>query len=117
MQLPQSMYVQNQLFRRPPSATSRRWSRKWRAIRPALIWPDGIGNRNGYTNENFSRELLELFTMGVVNYSQDDVVAASRAFAWLTTIDGLKGIYVLRHDNGMEDPPWAAPVVGPATTS
>ncbi|MDE3077842.1 MAG: DUF1800 family protein, partial [Chloroflexota bacterium] len=41
-----------------------------------LIWLDGNTNRKGAPNENFGRELMELFTMGVGNYSEDDVHAA-----------------------------------------
>lgn len=34
----------------------------------------------GVPNENFAREVLELFTLGIGNYTEDDVQAASRAF-------------------------------------
>ena len=47
-------------------------------------------------NENFSRELLELFTIGVGNYSQDDVIEAARAYTGYTT-DGLE-TFLLRTD-------------------
>ena len=45
-----------------------------------MIWLDTIHNTAGSPNENFGRELMELFTLGVGNYSQNDVVAAARAF-------------------------------------
>jgi len=103
VQLPQSMYVQNQLFRRQALGNFKTLVKEVARDPAMLIWLDGIDNRAGYTNENFARELLELFTMGVNNYTQDDVVAASRAFTGWTTIDGLKGIYVPEwHDNGMK---------------
>ena len=48
---------------------------------PAMnIWLDNVDNHDGATNENFGRELLELFSMGVDNYSEDDVKECSRAF-------------------------------------
>jgi uncharacterized protein (DUF1800 family) len=48
---------------------------------PAMIvWLDNQDNHNGAINENFGRELLELFSMGVGNYSEDDVKEAARAF-------------------------------------
>ena len=51
-------------------------------------------------NENFSRELLELFTIGVGNYSQEDVVEAARAYTGYTT-DGLETFFIEnRHDFG-----------------
>ena len=42
-------------------------------------WLDGDENRAGKANENLGRETLELFTLGVGNYSEDDVKNASRA--------------------------------------
>jgi hypothetical protein len=45
-----------------------------------LIWLDGASNRRNAPNENFGRELLELYTLGIGNYSEDDVKAAARAF-------------------------------------
>ena len=51
-------------------------------------------------NENFSRELLELFTIGVGNYSQEDVIEAARAYTGYTT-DGLETFFIEnRHDFG-----------------
>jgi hypothetical protein len=45
-----------------------------------LIWLDGASNHRNAPNENFGRELLELYTLGIGNYSEDDVKAAARAF-------------------------------------
>ena len=44
-----------------------------------LKWLDGDENRAGKANENLGRETLELFTLGIGNYSEDDVKNASRA--------------------------------------
>ena len=44
------------------------------AKNPAMIyWLDNNGNHKGAINENWGRELLELFSMGVRNYSEDDI--------------------------------------------
>ena len=52
---------------------------------PAMIfWLDNNENRMGQPNENYGRELLELFSMGVGNYSEDDIKNASRAFTGWT---------------------------------
>ena len=53
-----------------------------------LIYLDGVTNTAQQRNENFGREVLELFTMGRDGgYTQDDVVAASRAFTgWTVNI-------------------------------
>ena len=57
---------------------------------PAMIyWLDNNENRKGVPNENYGRELLELFSMGVgmddhFNYSEDDVKECARAFTGWT---------------------------------
>ncbi len=52
---------------------------------PAMIfWLDNNENKVGEPNENYGRELLELFSMGVGNYTEDDIKHASRAFTGWT---------------------------------
>ena len=52
---------------------------------PAMIfWLDNNENHKDAPNENYGRELLELFTMGVGNYTEDDVKAAASAFTGWT---------------------------------
>lgn len=52
---------------------------------PAMIvWLDNCENHNGAINENYGRELLELFSMGVGHYSEDDIKEAARAFTGWT---------------------------------
>ena len=57
------------------------------AKNPAMIyWLDNHENHAHAVNENWGRELLELFTMGVGNYTEVDVREASRAFTgWTIT--------------------------------
>jgi uncharacterized protein (DUF1800 family) len=51
------------------------------AIDPAmLIWLDGDTNTKAQPQENFGRELMELFSRGVGYYTESDVYAAARAF-------------------------------------
>ena len=55
------------------------------AKNPAMIyWLDNNGNHKGAINENWGRELMELFSLGVGNYSEDDIKDASRAFTGWT---------------------------------
>ncbi|MEI2740485.1 MAG: DUF1800 domain-containing protein [Chitinophagaceae bacterium] len=58
-------------------------------------------NRKDHPNENFAREVMELFTLGRGNYTENDVKEAARAFTgWSAT---LKGEYIFRkgqHDFG-----------------
>ena len=49
-----------------------------------IIYLDNRDNHKGAINENWGRELLELFSMGVGNYTEDDVKEASRAFTGWT---------------------------------
>ena len=52
---------------------------------PAMIyWLDNNENHRDAVNENWGRELLELFSMGVSNYTEVDVREASRAFTGWT---------------------------------
>ncbi|HSR49986.1 MAG TPA: DUF1800 domain-containing protein [Acidobacteriota bacterium] len=49
-----------------------------------LIWLDNFRNIREEPNENWARELLELFTMGVDQYSEEDIQEAARAFTGWT---------------------------------
>ena len=66
---------------------------------PAMIWwLDQQTNHGDAVNENYGRELLELFAMGRGNYTEDDVRSAARAFSgW--TIDQT----IPRYPNGWYD--------------
>ena len=67
-----------------------------------LIYLDSATNRRGSPNENFAREVMELFTLGEGKYSEDDIKQAARAFTgW--SIDPDSGDYMFRrplHDGG-----------------
>ena len=65
-----------------------------------LVYLDNGENRKGHPNENFGRELLELFTMGVGNYSEQDIREASRAFTGWTN-DAIEFKFdAATHDDG-----------------
>ncbi|MBM3658364.1 MAG: DUF1800 domain-containing protein [Actinobacteria bacterium] len=54
-----------------------------------LLYLDGITNTARERNENFGREVMELFTLGHGHYTEQDVVEASRAFTgWVVNIPG-----------------------------
>jgi uncharacterized protein (DUF1800 family) len=46
-----------------------------------LVWLDGRTNTKAQPQENFGREIMELFTVGVGNYTEPDVYAAARVFS------------------------------------
>jgi len=55
---------------------------------PAMLsFLDAGVNVKGSANENFAREIMELFTMGVGNYSEKDVREAARAFTGWNYVD------------------------------
>ena len=49
-----------------------------------MYWLDNKDNHKDAVNENYGRELLELFSMGVGNYTEDDVRECARAFTGWT---------------------------------
>jgi uncharacterized protein (DUF1800 family) len=68
---------------------------------PALLaWLDAPANRKGHPNENLARELLELFTLGLGHYNEDDVKEAARALTGWTLADGAFRAVDARHDDG-----------------
>jgi len=58
-------------------------------------------NQKGHPNENFARELMELFTIGRGNYTEQDVKESARAFTgWSFDKDGNFKMRPYAHDNG-----------------
>ena len=53
-----------------------------------LVWLDAPANRKGHPNENLARELMELFSVGIGNYTEADVKEAARALTGWTVVDG-----------------------------
>ncbi len=67
-----------------------------------LLYLNNQQNVKGHPNENFARELMELFTLGIGNYTEDDIKNAARSFTgW-----GIRqGEFFLRkkfHDDGIK---------------
>jgi len=60
-----------------------------------LVYLDSAQNRKGQPNENFAREVMELFTLGEGHYTEQDVKEAARAFTgW--SLDRETGQYIFR---------------------
>jgi uncharacterized protein (DUF1800 family) len=65
-----------------------------------LVWLDADKNLADHPNENLARELMELFTLGVGHYSEDDVQQAARALTgWKVVADQWRAD-AARHDDG-----------------
>ena len=76
---PLVMYKQNQTLRTNSLGNFKTMSRAMVNDGALQIWLDGQTNSVASPNENLARELMELFTIGVNRYSEDDVKAAARA--------------------------------------
>jgi hypothetical protein len=74
------MWLQNDLFRRHATGN---WLELLVDVSrdPAmLVWLDQAQSKRKHPNENFARELMELFTLGEGHYTESDVTEAARAF-------------------------------------
>ena len=70
---------------------------------PAMLsYLDNNSNRRGRPNENYARELLELFTMGIGNYTEQDVKEAARAFTGWTFAGSDFVFQRNQHDDGLK---------------
>ncbi|MFZ1073930.1 MAG: DUF1800 domain-containing protein [Verrucomicrobiia bacterium] len=98
------MWRQNELFRRLATGN---WLEllTFAGQDPAmLIWLDQAQSRKEHPNENFAREVMELFSLGEGHYTETDVTEAARALTgWSLDRPSAKFIYrPLFHDNGIK---------------
>ncbi|MCY3964635.1 MAG: DUF1800 domain-containing protein [Acidobacteria bacterium] len=78
------MHLQNRTLRRHATADFKSLVLAVMRDPAMLVYLDNRENVKDHPNENFGRELLELFTMGVGNYTEQDIREASRAFTGWT---------------------------------
>ena len=89
---PQHMYQQNALFRQQAFGDFRQFTKDVTTDPAMLIYLDGRQNNKNAPNENYGRELMELFTLGIGNYTETDVKQAALALTgW--RVDGLKSTF------------------------
>jgi uncharacterized protein (DUF1800 family) len=68
-----------------------------------LIWLDNRANAKAHPNENYAREVMELFGLGLGAYTEDDVKEAARAFTGWTVDKNQQAVFVpARHDDGIK---------------
>ena len=95
------MYVQNQFLRAHALGSLRDLLVGITKDGAMLHWLDGTGSTRAHPNENYARELMELFTMGVGNYTETDVRESARALTgWYVARDGSVSFRPAAHDNG-----------------
>jgi uncharacterized protein (DUF1800 family) len=75
-----AMLAQNELFRRHALADFAELLRGVCSDPAMLVWLDGGNSPKEKPNENFGREFLELFTLGLGHYTEKDIREAARAF-------------------------------------
>ncbi len=63
-----------------------------------LIWLDSNQNVKSHPNENYAREVMELFTLGLGNYREKDIQEGARAFTGWHTTDGKFTFRAVDHD-------------------
>lgn len=84
----QLMYRQNVLLRQHALGNFSVMLREVAKDPAMLIYLDGTQNKKGAPNENFAREVMELFTLGQGNYSEQDIREVARAFTgWSNDAD------------------------------
>jgi uncharacterized protein (DUF1800 family) len=80
---PAEVVAQNMLFRSYALGNVRELTQRV-AVDPAMLrYLDNIHNEAAHPNENFARELMELYTLGIGNYREADVREAARAWTGL----------------------------------
>jgi len=102
VRFPPALYFQNVLFRRQALGNFATLLKAVARDPAMLIYLDGVRSVARQPNENFGRELLELFTLGEGHYTEADIKAAARAFTgW--SIDPETGSFAdhfREHDGG-----------------
>ncbi len=64
-----------------------------------LVWLDGVQNRKNNPNENYAREIMEVFSAGRGPYTQSDVTNAAKAFTGFSINSTGQGVFVpANHD-------------------
>jgi hypothetical protein len=103
---PQLLYRQNELFWQQALGNFTTLLRTIVTDPAMLMYLDGRANRVCKPNENFARELLELFTLGEgQGYTEKDIREAARAFTgWrVRPRDGFAKFILRRHDDGIKN--------------
>ncbi|MGQ0502506.1 MAG: DUF1800 domain-containing protein [Panacagrimonas sp.] len=98
----QLIYRQNVLLRRHALGNYRQLLHEIAHDPAMLLYLNNQQNRKGAPNENFARELLELFTLGEGHYQEQDIKEAARAFTgWKALPPDGRFVEVARqHDEG-----------------
>ena len=94
------MMQQNQLYRANALGNFRTLTLAVARNPEMLRYLNGNQNFKAHANENFGRELMELYTCGIGHYTEDDVKAAARAFTGWNLRGGEFYFNAYQHDDG-----------------
>jgi uncharacterized protein (DUF1800 family) len=97
---PPYMLLQNQLFRDNALGKFDELVLKVTQDPAMLVFLDGKDNRKRLPNENYARELMELFTLGIGNYSEQDIKESARALTGWTVKADRFFVDATQHDIG-----------------
>ena len=100
--LPAEVVTQNTLFRSYALGDIRELTQRV-AVDPAMLkYLDNLHNEAAHPNENFARELMELYTLGIGNYTEADVREAARAWTGVRLRRATGEVFVnaALHDSG-----------------
>lgn len=79
VRIPQFMYLQNKLFRQYAFGNFLDLTKQVTIDPAMLLYLNGAQNTKNTPNENYARELMELFTLGIGNYTEDDIHNSAKA--------------------------------------
>ena len=96
------MQIQNEFFRSHGLTTFEKIIKGISKDPAMLVYLDAGKNIKGAPNENFAREILELFTMGYGNYTEQDIREGARAFTGWNQYKLKFIINDAQHDNGIK---------------
>jgi uncharacterized protein (DUF1800 family) len=100
---PYLMYQQNQLFRTHGLTEFEELLARLSRDPAMLVYLDGAANRKAHPNENYAREIMELFTTGLGVYTERDVLDAARAFTGWNLKDDAFAFNPAEHDDGAKE--------------
>jgi hypothetical protein len=94
------MFKQNELIRKHALGKFGPFLQEMSKDPAMLVWLDSNSNVKGKPNENYARELMELFSLGVGNYTEQDIREAARAFTGWHTAEIQFAFKASEHDDG-----------------
>jgi len=98
-----AMYNQNRLFRQFAMGDFAKLTHAISRDPAMLIYLDSVTNRKANPNENYARELMELFCLGEGNYSEKDIQELARCFTGWEIRRGKFHFNRYQHDTGTKE--------------